>query len=309
MSFRLLSQSITIIIVFICSIFTVLAAPIPRIAVSIKPLHSLVSAVIGDLGTADLIVKGAGSEHSYTLKPSDAEILSKADVIFIANPDMERFLQKPIASLNAQNRLFALSEAPKIKLLPIREGGHFESHQHGKHESHHATDFHFWLDPDNAQKVVLYIADILSQKDSEHATIYQANALEYNTKLKNLKTELNLRLEAVRDKNFIVFHDAFQYFEKSFHLHAVGAVALDPERQPGAKRINTIRNIILKDNVVCIFSEPQFPNKLLNIVTENTSAQQGILDPLGMSVKEGSALYPQMMRALSQNIVDCLSKA
>lgn len=286
------------------------ASSVPQVVVSIKPLHSLVSAVMGDLGKPGLIVKQAGSEHGYALKPSDAKMLSTADIIFIANPDMELFLTRPIENLGVKERVVALSNAPGIELLPIREGGLFEDdgdeHNHSG-KDHHAKDFHFWLDPENAQKTVFYIADILAKKDPDHAAIYRDNATAYNKMLAELEQNIQQSVALVSNRNYIVFHDAYQYFERRFGLHAVGSVALDPERQPGAKRLSALRDTIRNENVVCVFAEPQFPNKLVNIVVENTSAHIGLLDPLGQSLTEGTMLYPELIKNLRDNLVSCLS--
>lgn len=281
------------------------ASSVPQVVVSIKPLHSLVSAVMGDLGRPGLILKQAGSEHGYALKPSDAKILSTADIIFIANPNMELFLSRPIENLGVKEHMIALSSAPGIELLPIREGGLFE----GDGDVHNSSgnDFHFWLDPENARKVVTYIADILAKKDPDHAANYRDNAAAYNKMLAELEQNIRQSIASVSDENFIVFHDAYQYFEHRFGLHAVGSVAIDPERQPGAKRLSAIRNTIRNEHIVCVFAEPQFPNKLVDIVVENTSARVGMLDPLGQSLTEGATLYPELIKNLRNNLVSCLS--
>ncbi|WP_422536623.1 zinc ABC transporter substrate-binding protein [Bartonella apis] len=287
------------------------ASSVPQVVVSIKPLHSLVAAVMGKLGTPALIVKQAGSEHGYALKPSDAKMLSEADIIFIANPDMELFLAKPIENLGVKDRMIALSAAPGVELLPIREGGLFEgedeNHSHSGKDGH-AMDFHFWLDPENARKVVIYVADILAKKDPDHADIYYNNAKDYDKVLAETEHNIKETIAPFRDKNFIVFHDAYHYFEHRFGLHAVGSVALDPERQPGAQRLGAIKNTIGKENVACVFAEPQYPNKLVDVVIENTSAKVGMLDPLGQSLPEGSGLYPELIANLADNLVNCLSR-
>ncbi|AQT43347.1 zinc transport system substrate-binding protein [Bartonella apihabitans] len=287
------------------------ASSVPHVVVSIKPLHSLVAAVMGKLGTPALIVKQAGSEHGYALKPSDAKILSEADIIFIANPDMELFLVKPIENLGVKDRMIALSAAPGVELLPIREGGLFEDHgddhNHGG-DTAHAMDFHFWLDPENARKVVAYVADVLAKKDPDHAEIYHNNANAYDKVIVETEQNIKQSVAPVSDENFIVFHDAYQYFEHRFGLHAIGSVALDPERQPGAQRISAIKNTILQQKAVCVFAEPQYPNKLVDIVIESTPAKVGMLDPLGQSLPEGAGLYPELIANLADNLVNCLTR-
>lgn len=304
-SFVLFITSISVFLLIAANVFA--ATTVPQVVVSIKPLHSLVAAVMGDLGKPGLIVKQAGSEHGYALKPSDAQMMAKADLIFIANPQMELFLNKPIESLAVQGRVIHLSDTPELRLLSIREGGYFENHEHGNDAHHYAPDFHFWLDPENAKKIVLYVADVLAKKDAAHAMIYHDNAIHYNNEIDALSRDIANSLSPVSKNNFIVFHDAYHYFEDRFGLHAVGSVSIDPEHQPGVKRINAIRQLIVEKNVTCVFSEPQFPNKLINVVVENTDARIGVLDPLGMSLNEGADLYPRLMIMLRDNFVHCLS--
>lgn len=312
--FRLYIFISTLLLTFVSGISGSFAdTTVPKVVVSIKPLHSLVSAVLGDLGKPGLIVKQAGSEHGYALKPSDAQMIAQADVIFIADPNMELFLNKPIENLSSKNHVIILSQTPGLTLLPIREGGLFEEHDHvedqdhGDHSHHYAVDYHFWLDPENAKKIVLYIADTLSKQDKAHADIYHNNAVSYNRRLDEITQNIKSSVSQVKQSNFIVFHDAYHYFEDRFDIHAAGSIALDPERQPGAKRISAIHQLILDKNIVCVFSEPQFPNKLINVVVENTKAKTGTLDPLGMSLPEGPDLYIQLLSSLRDNLVQCLS--
>lgn len=304
----ILSCMVTMSLAFALSFFSASASAAPQVVVSIKPLHSLVSAVMEGVATPGLIVKGAGSEHGYALKPSDAEMLSHADIIFIADPHMEGFLQKPIESLSAGKQLVILSQTPHLNLLQLREGGSFEADDHeGEGHQHGAMDFHFWLDPDNAKKLVSYIADILAKNDTEHAQSYKNNAIAYSARLDQLADNIQNKVESVRGKNFIVFHDAYHYFEKRFDVTAVGSVSVDPERQPGAKRLSAIRQLIIDKNVVCVFTEPQFPNKLVNVIIENTPAKTDTLDPLGMALDASPDLYPQLMTNLADHLVRCLS--
>ena len=54
----------------------------PKVVASIKPIHSLVATVMLGIGEPDLIIKGAGSPHTYALKPSQAAALENADLVF-----------------------------------------------------------------------------------------------------------------------------------------------------------------------------------------------------------------------------------
>lgn len=310
-----------------------LAAEREGVVVSIKPLHSIVSAVMQGVGEPKLIVQGAGSEHVYSLKPSDAEAIEHAKVIFWAGPSMETFLDKPIDTLGEGAKVVALGDADGLNRLKFREGGPFEAHDHG-HEGHdhghddkkhdHAAeaseaghdhdyghgeyDLHFWLDPQNGKVLATDIAKTLGASDPEHAAQYEKNARDYGEKIDALTREIASELEPVKDKPFIVFHDAYQYFENRFGVKAAGSITVSPEKAPGAARIKEIHDKIKSLGATCVFSEPQFEPKLVKTVIDGTEARTGILDPLGAELKDGPDLYPQLIRNLAGSLKTCLSK-
>ncbi|KAB2704034.1 zinc transport system substrate-binding protein [Ochrobactrum intermedium] len=310
-----------------------LAAEREGVVVSIKPLHSIVSAVMQGVGEPKLIVQGAGSEHVYSLKPSDAEAIEHAKVIFWAGPSMETFLDKPIDTLGEGAKVIALGDADGLTRLKFREGGPFEAHDHG-HEGHdhghddkkhdHAAeaseaghdhdhghgeyDLHFWLDPQNGKVLATDIAKTMGASDPEHAAQYEKNARDYGEKIDALTREIASELEPVKDKPFIVFHDAYQYFENRFRVKAAGSITVSPEKAPGAARIKEIHDKIKSLGATCVFSEPQFEPKLVKTVIDGTEARTGILDPLGAELKDGPDLYPQLIRNLADSLKTCLSK-
>lgn len=297
-------------------------APPPRVAVSIKPLQSLAAAVMQGAGQPELIVQGAGSEHGYQLRPRDAKILSRAEIIFWAGPQMEVFLQKPLQVLAPQAEIIALADAPHMVLWPLRAGGAFEPHEHDHdaadgaeaHEEHshnHSAeeeDLHFWLDPRNAAAAVFAIADTLARKDPARAALYRRNAEAYAARLNALTAAVQAELAPVRGRPFIVFHDAYQYFERRFAVFAAGSVTVNPEQAPGAKRLAQIRAKITALPAVCIFSEPQFPPRLVQTLTADTKARTGVLDPLGSDLPSGPDQYITLIQNLTDNLTACLSK-
>lgn len=319
-----------------------LAAEREGVVVSIKPLHSIVSAVMQGVGEPKLIVQGAGSEHVYSLKPSDAEAIEHAKVIFWAGPAMETFLDKPIDTLGEGAKVVALGEADGLTRLKFREGGPFEAHDHGHegqdhaaeghdhahdnadkghdhaaeasetgHDHHHGHDeydLHFWLDPQNGKVLATDIAKTLAESDPEHAAQYEKNARDYGEKIDALTREIASELEPVKGKPFIVFHDAYQYFENRFGVKAAGSITVSPEKAPGAARIKEIHDKIKSLGAACVFSEPQFEPRLVKTVIDGTDAKTGVLDPLGAELKDGPDLYPQLIRNLADSLKTCLSK-
>lgn len=295
---------------------TLAFAEVPSVVATIKPLHSLVAAVMGDLGTPALIVKGAASPHSYSLKPSDAQALQSADLVFWTGHGLELFLEDSIETLAPKATIVELSKAPGIELLPPRETGTFEHHDHGEeahgeeahaHEHGEEQDLHFFLDPANAKVMVATIADSLVAADPEHADTYRANAAKETADLDALITETEASLAPIKDRPFVVFHDAYQYFEKRFGLNVAGSVTLSPEIAPGADRINEIRSKLKTLDAACVFAEPVFEPRIVNVLTEGTTAKQGVLDPEGANLDEGPGLYRQLIENLAASLKACLT--
>lgn len=294
-----------------------------KVVASIKPVHSLVAGVMDGVGTPGLIVKGAASPHTYSLKPSQARMLESADVVFWVGPDLETFLEKPLAALASKAKTVALMEAHGLIKLNFREGGAFEAHDHEAHDGHShdgdhhdehnrghdGIDPHVWLDPVNAKAFVLEIEETLVAADPANGDTYKANAQKLMTKIDALREDIAKELAPVKGKVFIVFHDAYHYFEARFGLEASGAITVSPETMAGAERIVEIRNRLIQLGATCVFAEPQFEPKLVATVIEGSTAKSGVLDPLGASSKEGAGLYFDMMRAMASAFKSCLGNA
>ena len=294
---------------------SVALAEVPNVVATVKPLHALVAAVMGDLGTPALIVKGAASPHTYSLKPSDAQALQSADLVFWTGHGLELFLEDSIGTLAPKATIVELSEAPGIELLAPRESGTFEEHADGDHahaaEDHghgEEADMHFFLDPANAKIMVATIADSLAAADPDHADTYRANAANETADLDALIAETTASLAPVKDRPFVVFHDAYQYFENRFGLNVAGSITVSPEVSPGADRINEIRNKLKTLDAACVFAEPQFDPRIVNVLTEGTTAKQGVLDPEGANLDEGPGLYRQLIESLAANLKSCLTQ-
>src|SRR5258708_22010768 len=140
------------------------AAPAPDVLVSIKPLHSIVAAVMEGAGAPELLLTGAASPHSYALKPSDARKIARAEVIFWTGPVLETFLETPLANLAPRARVVALGDVDGGTRLQARKGGVWEADEDDEHSG--GIDGHVWLDPRNAVAMAASTARTLSPKDT-----------------------------------------------------------------------------------------------------------------------------------------------
>ncbi len=282
--------------------------PAPAVVVSIKPLHSLVAGVMRGVASPLLLVKGGGSPHGYVLRPSEARALAKAQLVIWVGEDLESFLLKPLKTFGQSTNQLKLSEQLQDYLLMKRQGGSWGEHLHTHSHQEESADFHLWLDPALAKQIVVLTGDRLSEIDPAHASLYRSNTAALIKKLDRLDHSLRGQLEPVKDVPYVVFHEAYQYFESAYGLNAVGAITIDPERQPGVKRIKEIRHKIKQLGARCVFSEPQFKSRLVATVIEGTDARTGVLDPLGGDLPAGEDAYFQLMSRLAENLVAGLNQ-
>ncbi len=300
-----------------------------RVVATIKPIHALVAGVMEGVGTPELLLTGATSPHDYSLRPSDVRRIQNAQVIFWVGAELETFLVKPIK--NTKARSVELIDAPGVVRLPMREGGEWEPHHHHAvghyhdhkhvhaqqhnhshddhnhaHDHHGDHDAHIWLSPQNAMAMVQHIRQVLSEMDSSHPDRYAVNATAFIQRLTELDESLKTQLAPISTKPYLVFHDAYQYFEQHYGLNAVGSIVVSPEQMPRAQRIAAIRKRIEDNQVVCVFSEPQFKPSLVNTLVKGTPAKTGVLDPLGADLTAGPEAYLQLLNNLAGALVDCL---
>ncbi len=311
------------ILPFAASLFlagTALAGDPPDVVVSIKPVHSLVAAIMDGVGTPKLIVDGAASPHTYSLKPSNASALESAAVIFWVGPGMEAFLEKPLSALGTNAVIAELDKAPGLTKLKFREGGAFEPDDdgdehvsdvgdaHDHDDGHDAFDTHLWLDPMNAKAMAAEITTTLVAADPANALTYQQNQKTLDDKLDALDGEIAATVAPVKNKPFVVFHDAYQYFQRRYGVHVAGSITVSPEAIPGAARVSEIHNKVATLGATCVFAEPQFEPKLINVVTEGTDAKSGVLDPEAATLQQGPDLYFNLMRGIADSLKTCLSQ-
>ena len=289
------------ILCFACTSAGKAAENIPRVVASIKPIHALVSAIMTGIGTPHLLILSTDSPHTYQLKPSGARLLAKANIIFWIGPTMESFLEKALQTLPQNAQVVSLLDSPRVNLLtaPIDHISH-------SHEENESVDMHAWLDPTNARAMAAHIATVLTAIDAANSRVYGQNAITLDGRLAELDRRLTETLRPVLDHTYIVFHDAYQYFEKRYNLSKAFAINTNLHQLPGAKRISTIREKIRELGSVCIFVEPQFSPTLMKTITENTGARIAVLDPLGAALKPEPELYFYLLEGMANDLMRCL---
>lgn len=316
----------------------VAAADVPRVAVDIAPVHSLVAKVMGERGNPELFIQPGASPHSYSLRPSEAQTLNDADLVIWVSDGLTPWLFGPIENLAGDARHLELTEVPGTQTLEYREGATFtlntsdehgndsdghdydehgghghhihdesgNDHDHDHHDhAHTGMDPHTWLDPANARRWLDAIAEQLSELDPDNAAYYRSNAAEGQRGLTSLGEHIQERLASSAETPFIVFHDAYQYFENAFNVHAVGAISIGDASAPSPARIETLQTLVNDENIRCVFSEPQFNSQMVTNVFGGTSAYIGVIDPLGVGLTLGVNLYDDLLGQMVDELERC----
>ncbi len=377
-------------------------ADVPTVAVDIAPVHSLVARVMDGIATPNLIVQPGASPHEYSLRPSEAQALQDADVVFWMGEDLTPWMEEAVETLATDASVTTLLEVDGTILLDFREGARFEAHGHDEHDGEHDDhgdeehadhedhdddkhsdeehadhddhddhgdedhadhddhddhgdedhadhdddhddhgdeehaghddhddhdnhddhgdeehadhddhahgehDPHAWLSPKNASTWLNVIAAQLSAADPENAGAYFANAAEARAEMEALAAEVSATLDPVRGGSFIVFHDAYQYFETDFDFPASGAISLGDASDPSPARIAEIQGRIQEEGVDCVLAEPQFNPGIVATVLDGTEANTGVIDPLGSGLEPGATLYPQLIKDMATTLAECL---
>ena len=316
----------------------------PQVVTDIPPVHALAAAVMQGVGEPSNVIRPGASPHGYSLRPSEAAALEQADIVFWVGPELTPWLDRALTNLAGDAQVVTLLTADGLTLHDFRdEGGHDhdhghenpdthshndshghdhdhghenpdthshnDSHDHG-HDHDHAhegVDPHAWLDPVNAQIWLGVIAETLAAADPANAAAYRENAEQGQAELDTLITDIHSRLEPIADRPYIVFHDAYQYFEDRFETNMVGAIALSDAREPSAARIAAIRQTVAEKDAVCVFAEPQFNPATVETVLDGTQASMGVIDPLGSAIPLGPMFYPALIEEMATSLTECLA--
>ncbi|MDC0426872.1 zinc ABC transporter substrate-binding protein ZnuA [Pelagibacteraceae bacterium] len=316
----MLNKILTYLLIIFFSLISSANADI-KVVTSIKPIHSLVSYIMDGVEKPKVIIDGYNSPHGFSLKPSHAKMLENADLVIWVGEDLEAFLEKPLKIIAKKARNIELMDLKRIKKLEFREKNIFEEHDDHKekdghkghddhkekdgHKGHHhgEHDPHVWLDPVNAKVIIKEVTKELVKLDSKNSSTYKSNSkkalADIDKLVKDIKKDLNKNLR------FVVFHDAYQYFENRFGIQVLGALTVNTDVMPGAEQLSEIREVIEHEKVNCLFSEPQFNPSIIKSIAKDTNVKTGILDPLGANMDKGKDLYFDLLRNMASSFKGC----
>lgn len=313
----------------------------PRVATDIAPVHSLTAQVMEGVGAPDLILPPGASPHGYSMRPSEAAALQDAEIVFWIGEGLTPWLERSLENLSGDAVKVELLEAEGAEFLPFREDAKFEGHddhhdEHGDedhadhkedadhkgHDDEHAEDGHAeddhsehdhdgvdphaWLDPEIAKVWLDLMASTLATADPANAAAYTANAATAKARIDAISAEAKAKLSPVQGAKYVVFHDAYQYFERHFDVPASGAISLSDASKPSPARIAEIQDVVKQDKITCVFTEPQFNPGVVDAVFGGTDVKTGVLDPLGSALTPGAGFYGDLLADMAANMAECL---
>jgi zinc transport system substrate-binding protein len=256
-----------------------------------------------------LLLPSGATPHAHALRPSEAALLQEADVIFQVGAGLETFLDRALEVLAAHARLISMAELPGVRLLSPRPPGVSTIPPMPRIRPAPAEgpiDAHLWMDPENARVFVAAAAHALAEIDPSNAARYAQNASVADLRLRELNRAIEEKLAPVRDRAFFTLHDAFAYFESRYALAGLGAIAISPERRPGAEGLRHIRLAVEAARPECVFTEPGASDDLISVVTEGLPIRVGVLDPMETAKEPGPELYFSAMSSNAEALYACL---
>lgn len=300
----------------------------PHVVVTIKPIHSLVAGVMEGIGEPELLIQDNTSPHVHAIKPSEAEMLEKAEVIIWVGAVYETGLQNRLRNLEDSKFIIDLSKARHVKLYPVRQGGFWgsgtcchpcescdeeekspcNSHTHSKDHHHEplSKDGHLWLAPNNAKAIVTEIAQTLATMDPQHAPNYLANSKKVISRLDKLTQEITEVIQPVKGVPYMMVHDFSQYFDRYFGTQGVGTIIDISHTEPTSKHLRQVQQKLTDGQAKCLITEPQFNIKAAAMLIEDTEIATSRVDYLGGDLDKGPDCYFEIMRRFANSLVKCL---
>ena len=276
----------------------------PNIVVSIKPIHSIMSALMEGVSRPKLLLESNDSAHTFHLKPSQLNLLSNADLVITIGDSFETGLKKTLGNIKDGSRVI-VSEINDIRLYDFRNVDINEMNK-DEHTDHDEYDLHLWLDIDNMIKTAQYISEKLIEIDPENINTYKTNLNKNHSRLNKLKSELKQQLTPFRSERFAIFSDTLQYFEKSFQLQKPVIVTPYHGARLSIHRTLEARNKMKDLKIKCLLYGPENTSKKVDVLTEDLPIKAVSIDILGAKLNAGSDQYFNLMEGLSSQLVECL---
>lgn len=295
---------------FLISVRASGAEPELRLLTSIPPLGLIAREIVGEHGRVDVLLPASASAHDYALRPSEARKLGEATLVLWIGPELETFLQRPLANRAANSNLMVLGlhglhwPGQESRALVPEGAGSNDNHDHDHHHAEDEPDPHLWLDPRNGAAIAVALADRLGQLQPSAAADFNRRAKRFVERMAVLDKALASKLEGVSETGFAVYHEGYMHFVDHYGLRQLGYVTYMPERRPGARHLYQLRQS-LKGQAQCLFVEPGYDLRLARDLAADLGLRLAVVSPMG---GEQTETYDQLLTAMAEDFLACLAQ-
>lgn len=303
-----MSRLFLLFVVFVTGFSTITAAEANvRVLTSIKPLQLIAAAVQDGVAVPEVLLPPGASPHNYALRPSDVRRVQEADLLYWIGPDMETFLPRVLSGRSKAS--VPVESLPGMHLRHFTASAEHHDDDEDEHDHDHrpgSVDAHLWLSSLNARVIAAKMAADLSQADPANAARYESNVKAFSARLDALDAKIKQRVAGISDKQYFVFHEAFDYFEEAYGLKHAGVFAVSSEVQPGAQHVAAMRARLTEFGKTCVFSEPPLRPRLADTLSAGLPVKLAELDGLGGYTPATAQGYEQLLSKLADDLAGCL---
>lgn len=284
-----------LVAVLLCMVFSPARAdPPPVVVVSIKPIHSLVSAIMRGVAEPRLLIDGTVPPWEYQADVAAGKSLASADLVIWSGPELAPLLAGHIAETVAPQKVIEVLANEELKILPARD----DSGQ---------RDPYFWLDSRNMLILLDELTRAIVDLDPERAPSYLRNRSHTHAAIADIDRRMEYDYREVSGIPVFFYHDTHQYFEQAYAMRVAATVASPPGRQSGlAQGLLALKGWLSEPPGHCLFTETGLPVPHLDLLLADTGVTPVELDSLGSGLLPGPELYPRLMQRNFAAISSCV---
>lgn len=276
---------------------------VPKVVVTIKPIHSLVANIMAGVGEPILLfTNGKQSPHVAQLTTSQALAMQSADILVWIGPSYEATLVSKIKNMDRLQVPLSLEKAKGMQIHPNRHGGLWGGCTHESHQ--HGVDGHLWLSIRNAKAIVDAVTQRLISEDAEHAHEYRANAKAVKDRLDKLDADLKNTLISAKDGPYFITHDSLQYIDRAYGTRGLGTILTNIESPPSLEHLRLIQqrvnDLVDQGYRLTLLAEPQFSESSVVETQKMTGLKPAYIDVLGDTIEPGVNAYFDIMMNLAK---------
>ena len=236
-----------------------------KVVASFYPMYIMAKNVTRDVpgvSVQNLTPPLTGCLHDYTVTTNDMKKLANAQVFVANGAGMESFLDRIVAGY------------PNIKIIQLAGGIPLI-----KGKGNEGDNPHVWVSIFNAMIQVKNLGKAMEEFDPIHKELYAKNTANYVDKLEALSQKMHSELALYKGRSIITFHEAFPYFAQEFGFKIAAVVEREPGSEPSAKELADTIELVKKNDILALFSEPQYPAAAAGTIAKETGAKVYVLDP------------------------------